>query len=383
MQTTKQVTARLRSFLLLSGLIFFCVYGCSPSGQEATTTEDQLPGNNQIPDKGLNMNNIAALLDSIEHGEYPNRHSLLIYKNDSLLVEKYFPGEDEIWGETIGMIQHTDTVLHDMRSVSKSVVSACIGIAIDMGMIESADQSIFDFFGEYNQFKKDGRENLTIEHFLTMTSGLEWNEDLPYSNPENSEIQMDESNDRIGFVLSRKIVSTPGSEWNYNGGTTEVLAEIIKKVSGQNVHEFAKKYLFGPIGITRSEWTNSTGSDSPAAASGLRLTSRDMLKFGILYQKQGMFNEKQIIPESWVESSLTSHIDRPSGGGYGYQFWILNFNDAHGGHTIPTAIGNGDQRIFLDSENDMIVVTTAGNYNQWDIEKNAWSLFATVHNSIE
>ncbi len=346
--------------------------GCNTS--EPPTNEPD-----QSVDIGLDMANINLLLDSIGSGVYPNRHSLLIYKNDSLVVEEYFSGEDEIWGEKIGFVQHTDTVLHDMRSVSKSVVSACIGIAIDMGLIKSTDQSVFDFFEDYQQYKNDGRENITIRDLLTMTAGLEWNENVPYTNPENSEIQMDESPDKVDFILSRKMVTTPGTEWNYSGGTTEILAEIIHKVSGKNVHEFAKEYVFSPIGITRSEWTTFPGSGVPAAASGLRLTSPDLLKFAILYHNKGMYNGDQIIPAYWVEESLSPHVGRPGGGGYGYQFWTYNLKDAHGEHVIPAAVGNGDQRIYLDSENDMVIVTTAGNYNLWDIEKNAWSILENIH----
>lgn len=326
---------------------------------------------------------ISEIIDSINTGFYPNRHSLLIYKNDNLVSENYFPGQDYNWGRDIGIIKHSDTVLHDMRSISKSVVSACIGIAIARGQIKSVDQPIFDFFKDYEQYNNDGREKLTIKHLLTMTAGLEWNEEVPYDHPLNSEIQMDESGDGVGFVLSRKLTAIPGTEWKYNGGTTEVLAAIINRATGRNLHEFAKKYLFEPMGIVRSEWTNSTGTNNPAAASGLRLRSRDMLKFGILYHNEGMWDGKQIVPIEWVNESLKSSIDRSDGGGYGYQFWILDYEIKGKTLTIPAAVGNGDQKIYFDKTNNLLVVTTAGNYNMWDIENNASAILRKIYESFE
>jgi CubicO group peptidase (beta-lactamase class C family) len=191
------------------------------------------------------------------------------------------------------------------------------------------------------------------------------------------------SGDGIGFVLSRELTAEPGTVWQYNGGTTELLAEIIRRVSGKNIHEFAKEFLFSPIGIARSEWTISPSTNSPAAASGLRLTSRDMLKFGILFLHDGMWGSQQIIPKEWVAESLRSHIARPDGGGYGYQFWILDYTIGGKSLTIPTAVGNGDQRIFIDKRNNLLVATTAGNYNQWDIENNASSMLKKIYTSFD
>jgi len=326
-----------------------------------------------LEEVGANPKIIREIVDDIESGFFPKRHSLLIYKDRKLVLEKYFKGQDYNWGRDLGIVDHGQTVLHDMRSVSKSIVSACVGIAIDQGKIKSVNQKVFDFFNDYKAYSHEGKAELTIKHLLTMTSGLEWNEDIPYDNPENSEIQMDQSGDRIGFILSRKLVATPGTTWNYNGGTTELLAAIIKRATGQNVYEFAKEHLFEPLGITNSEWINATGTDDPAAASGLRLTSRDMLKFGHLYLNDGLLETKQIIPKNWVEASLKTHITFGRNKvGYGYQFWIFQFTFQDKSYTLPTAVGNGDQRIFIDKSNDLIVATTAGNYNIWNIEKSCW-----------
>src|SRR4030095_13390692 len=137
----------------------------------------------------------------------------------------------------------------------------------------------------------------------------------------NSEIKMTRSADPIAYVLSQPMDFPPGQVWKYNGGTTQLLAAIIKKKTGKQVDEFAKEYLFQPLGIRSFEWREYPGINLPAAASGLRLRSRDLLKFGLLYSNKGNWKGKQIIPTSWVEESLQPHINRPGLGGtsgYGY-----------------------------------------------------------------
>jgi len=195
---------------------------------------------------------------------------------------------------------------------------------------------------------------------------------------------MDQSDDRIGFVLGRDLTSAPGTTWNYNGGTTELLSAILQRTTGKNVYEFAKEYLFKPMGIINSEWTNSTGTEVPAAASGLRLTSRDMLKFGIVYLNEGRWGTTQIIPKAWVEVSLKPYITfgRNNNVGYGYQFWIFNFKIQGKSFELPAAVGNGDQRIFIDEGNDLLVVATAGNYNIWNIKNDAEAILEKVYGSF-
>lgn len=331
---------------------------------------------------GMDSIQIGKMTSAITTGEYPNIHSVLIAKDGKLVYEQYFPGKDEILGNSRGVVAHHKDSLHDVRSVTKSIVSACIGIAVAEGKIKSIDQLVWDYFPQHKNLKSGEKSNLTIKHLLTMTSGLEWNENIPYTDPANSEIQMDQSPDPIQFVLSRKLVQNPGVAWNYNGGTTQVLAAIIKKATGEEVDEYARKHLFTPLGITHFGWlkfpSSSTLQNVPLAAAGLRLRSRDMLKFGLLYMNQGTWNGKQILPAKWIAESLSSHVSREdpfSGkGGYGYQFWI--FKEPVGDKTLDlvVAIGNGDQRILLDKHNKLLVITTAGNYNQWTIKNNVAGL---------
>ena len=372
--------------ILLSLSIFFVLSGCRPSTPANLERPVNLNDGIQtasLKDVGMDTAIIIEIIDGINSGFYPNRHSLLIYKDGKLVLEEYFSGKDEkAWTGDLGIVEHNINTMHDLRSVTKSVVSSCIGIAIAKGHIKGVDQKIFDFFPEYEQFNVGPKKDLTVEHLLTMSSGLEWNEEVPYDNPENSEILMSDSADPLAFILSRPIATEPGTAWRYNGGTTQLLAEIIKRATGKSAAEFANENLFKELGITEYEWAEFPGTKTPIAASGLRLKTRDILKFGILYQNNGKWDGKQIVPASWVEKSLSSGVSRGDDGGYGYQFWIFNDTIQGKAMTWPCAVGNGDQRIFFDKKNDLLVVMTAGNYNKWDIENNSHAIMREIYKSF-
>jgi CubicO group peptidase (beta-lactamase class C family) len=275
------------------------------------------------------------------------------------------------------MIAHSKDSLHDIRSITKSFTSACIGIAIKQGKIKSVDQKIFEFFPEYERQDTGLKSTLTIKHLLTMSSGLSWNEDTAsYDDLANSEVQMIKSPDPVGFVLSQPMAALPGKVWNYNGGTTQLLAAIIEKATGLKIETFAKQYLFDPLEIKNFTWEKFPGKELTKGFSGLRITSRDLLKFGLLYYQHGKWNNKQILPSDWIDESFQSHIMRQQtkGRAYGYQFWIWNDNLNNNPARFVTAIGNGDQRIYIDKMNNLVIVVTAGNYYRLDIKKNSYDI---------
>ncbi len=364
----------MRAKVFFFPLLLLLLGGCSPTGkhQAAAKSEEGIPFTS-MTDAGIDTVMINKIDTAIRNGTYPNIHSLLIARHGQLLYEKYWTGKDQIWGDNLGTITHAKDSLHDIRSISKSIVSACIGIALQQGKIKSVRQKLFDFFPEYSVQDTGLKSLLTIEHLLTMSSGLIWNEDISYDNPENSEIRMTNSPNQVEYVLSQAMEAPPGKLWKYNGGTTQLLAAIIEKTTGMKVDQFAKDYLFQPLGITTFQWIKYPGTDLPAAASGVRLRSRDLLKFGLLYYNNGKWNDKQIIPESWVEKSFEAHVQRP-GGSYGYQFWLWRDTINNKPTPIVACVGNGDQRILFDHTHDLMVVTTAGNYNKWNIEKNVYAL---------
>jgi CubicO group peptidase (beta-lactamase class C family) len=324
-----------------------------------------------LKDQKIDADKINALVAEIEKNEYPNIHSLLISRHNKLVYEHYWPGQDEHWGNSIGVVPHERDSLHDIRSISKSIVSACIGIAIEQGKIKSVDQKVLSFFPSYSAQDTGLKSLLTVKHLLTMSSGLVWNEDVPYDNPENSEIRMILSPNPVGYVLSQPMEAPPGQVWKYNGGTTQLLAAILELTTGLPVDQFAREYLLKPLGITTFEWLKYPGTTMPAAASGLRLRSRDLLKFGLMYSNNGVWKGRQIVPAQWVKDSFQSHVKQGDSGFYGYQFWIWNDKVGNKPVRLVNCVGNGDQRIILDKENDLVVVITAGNYNKWKIKKNS------------
>jgi len=336
-----------------------------------------------LSEVGIDSAALFNLSTQIDTGFYPNIHSLLIYKKNKLVFEQYYPGKDQNWGEDLGVINHRIQDLHDVRSISKSIVSACIGIAIEQQKIKGVDARVFDYFKEHAALDTGLKKGLTIKHLLSMTAGLLWNEEVPYDNPENSEIQMSNSADPIQFILSRPSTAPPGKQWKYNGGTTHLLSVILEKSTGQQVDDFARDYLFKPLGIDSFSWTRIPGMDQPAAASGLRLRSRDLLKFGILFHQGGKWLDQQVVPNQWVVDSFKPQIQLgPDGTEYGYQFWI--FNETYKGKpiSIVAAVGNGDQRIFFDEANDLLTVITAGNYNLRNIKNNSAAIFRKIHDAL-
>ena len=317
---------------------------------------------------------IVNLTKLILSDTIPNIHSLLILKDEKLVYENYFAGNDEMSGKKLGYIEHTIDDLHDCRSISKSVTSACIGIAVKKGLINNIDEPIFSYFTQYQKNFDEQKKKITIRHLLTMTSGIKWNENISYRDPRNTELRMDNSSDPVDFILGRTMVSEPGTIWNYNGGNTQLLAEIIRIVSGLPLDKFATQELFIPLGINKYEWLPLT-KNMPAAASGLRLRSRDLLKIGMLYMKSTQFKDKPILYPDWVEKSLSSAVNRPStkdkNAGYGFQFWTYKETVNDKEVEIQEAKGNGGQRIFFCKSLNLLVVITAGNYNNWEIKNDS------------
>lgn len=313
---------------------------------------------------------IAALTSRILADSFRNVHSLLIQKDGQLVYENYFTGKDQKHGKRLGYIEHHRDQLHDCRSISKTIVAACIGIAIQKGIINSVNDPAGKYLPGINGREK---QTITIQHLLTMTSGLSWKEIGDYGNFFNNETQMGLRFNPIRYILNRKLAVKPGSTWNYSAGNTQLLAEIIHQTSGLTVDEFAAKYLFSPLGINTYEWVTLSFKRIPAAASGLRLSSRDLLKFGSLFMNNGKFNSSQIIDSNWINESLQSHIDRRGisrlnikDGGFGYAIWIYNDTVQRTKVEIVEAKGNGGQSIFLCRSLNLLVVTTGGNYNRPD-----------------
>ena len=271
---------------------------------------------------GFNEASLAALTQAIRDGKHLNTHAVLVEKAGRLVYEAYFEGADERWGDPLGNVVFDHQTLHDLRSVSKSVTSALLGIALGGDYETALATPLPAYFPDLKHRFGPDLGQVTLHHALTMTAGLEWNEmTVPYTNPSNDENQLYYTEDPVGMVLSRPLRDPPGSTWYYNGGLTQVLAGLIERKTGKPLDRFAEEALFAPLGISKYEWRRFRRS--PNAASGLRLTARDLAKIGSVFLHQGRWQGQQVIPPEWVALSTERHVqDIPWGprGVYGYGF---------------------------------------------------------------
>lgn len=356
-------------------VVILALLPCPPlSGQSGPTPPGPTPpvvgstgakiGKTAGPEQaGIDHDRLLKMTESIRsHPEF-NVHAVLIERDGRLVYEQYFSGRDERRGQPLGVVTFTPDTLHDLRSVTKSVVSALIGIAKNSGAIASLETPLLDYFPEYADLQVAERRAITIRHALSMSAGLEWNEDLPYTDPKNDETVMDRSPDPVRYVLGRPIVDAPGTVWKYNGGTTQVLGAILERATKQPLADYARDTLFTPLGIATFEWIGSNGKPSPA--SGLRLRPRDLAKFGSLYLHNGQWNGRQVVPREWVQESTRRQLTFPGQqvGGYAYQWWHACYATPSGVIEVPTAVGNGMQRIFILRAQRTVVTVLSGRYN--------------------
>jgi len=304
-----------------------------------------------------------------------NLHGLVVLRNDRLVLERYFEGEDRARGVgAIGHVAFKADTMHDLRSCSKSIIGLLYGIALQQGKVPPPEAPLFSAFPEYTDLAdKDGRSRLTIQHVLTMTMGTDWDESsLGYADPRNSETAMDNAPDRYRYILEQRIVHTPGVRWTYSGGATALLARIIAKGAGKTLHEFARENLFDPLGMGETEWI--TGPDGePFAASGARMSVRDLARIGVMMLHGGKVGERTIVPADWVTRCVTPVVSTDEVRRYGYQWFIMDisFGKSKGWavgrlERMWMAQGEGGQRLFVIPALQLVIAMTAGNYGRED-----------------
>jgi CubicO group peptidase (beta-lactamase class C family) len=296
-----------------------------------------------------------------------NVHAVIVVRHGKLVFEQYFPGYDAPWGMGEGRHDFDATTKHDMRSVSKSVVSLLVGIGIDRELIKSADEPVVKFFPDYSAMKTAGWDNITLRHLLTMSSGIQWDENRAWKDPQNDEPHLGNEADPFRYVLSKPIAAPPDTVWNYNGGGTDLLGNIIERVSGKSLETFAREALFTPLGISDWEWMKHR-NEHIAAAAGLRLRPRDAAKVGQLVLNKGDWNGKQIVSAKWIEQSVTPRFQAIGYFSgiffYGQQWWMGRSMAQEKEVKWIAAMGSGGQRIFVVPERDLVVMTTSGLYFQ-------------------
>lgn len=305
-------------------------------------------------------------------------HGILVARDGKLVFEEYFSGEhldlsDLSSGVAYAYEDFDRNTLHCLASDSKSVTSILLGIAIDKGLVQGTDETMFSFFPDYSNYSDPVKNQITLAHMLAMASGLPWNESYPYDDPRNDLVAMVYSEDPIAYVLGKSTVAAPGAQLVYNSGTTNLLGEVVSRSSDMTLWAFAEQHLFAPLGITSYEWYAFPNAPEMAVASStLYLRPRDMAKIGQMFLDGGVWDGTRVVSQGWVSESTTEVMDVPASEsptpgylhGYGFQWWLGTFST--GSTDFYTAAGWGGQFIIVLPDAEMVVVITAGDFEDED-----------------
>jgi CubicO group peptidase (beta-lactamase class C family) len=298
-------------------------------------------------DAHINPDLLDSLSYRIMREQYPNVHALLIARNGFLVYEDYFYGwkADDLW-----LIQ----------SVTKSFTSALTGIALSKKEIKNLDGPICNYLEKYKDKACNlQNRNITIRQLLSMTTGLDWNElEFDYHDARNTANQCGRVPDPFDCVLSRSKTDSSQPVFAYNSMNHLMMNKILRKSTSIRNEKELKQRLLDPLGIQKV----NTGNEDFGVIGDISIIPRDMLKFGLLYLDNGMWNGQQIIPSDWVKESTASKIQITSDEGYGFFWWTKKFNT--NGRTIDTyyAWGYGGQYIFIVPSYQLVVAMTASNW---------------------
>lgn len=306
---------------------------------------------------------LHQMMNKIKSGRYKQLHSILIYRNDKLVLEEYFYGNnDTIQFEnniardrTPAPIQWNRNQKHYVASVNKSLTSTIVGIALDK-YGKSVNDKISTYLPDYASYFSDAaKNNVTIKHCLTMSLGFKWNEIT-----SNDLALMWKSNNFADFLLSRSN-GGPNSTWVYNSASPNLLLRCMENLVGGSIRKFADDNFYKKLGITDYNWQSQPGG-LPEGAARMFIRPRDMLKIGATYLNNGVWNGEQVIPAAWVtECSNIKKITES--GNYSYFFWIRNLKGAK----YISADGDGGNYINIFPTKKMVIVITQGNYLEWPL----------------
>lgn len=331
---------------------------------------------------GLDEKTLLALDADIAAGKYSLVDSFQVFRcGEQVFERKYAHDYASIYGKEArikgplnarlsGPYNYFDpawhpyyqgTDLHTMQSVSKTVTSVILGIAMTRGDFKAnLSTPVLKYFDTSKVRNIDARKRrITLKDVLTMTTGLAWNEDVPYDDPHNDASAMEAADDWVQYVIDKPMATDPGALFNYSSGATELLAYIFQKETGQDIEAYAEQQLFAPLGI-KHHWKRSY-LGVVDTEGGLFLGGADLAKVGYLYLHEGMWDGRQIVSREWVKQSLTPFVDTGwQGLKYGFKWWL--YPRKAGGQLVWMGIGFGGQRLMVFPGEQLIAVFTG-----WDI----------------
>jgi len=334
-------------------------------------------------DVGLDVRALAAFDAELKAGKYGYVDSMLVIRRGKLVFDRTYQNDyDRIYGTQASKpspLNSTDPTgpynyfnpwwhpyyrrgdLHSLQSVTKTITSVIIGVAVTRKEFPDLDTPVLKYFDEKQVTNLDDRKRrMTIRHLLTMTDGLDWNENLPYSDPGNAAISMEASFDWVKFTINYPMAREPGTVFNYNSGATQLLSYIFRSATGKDIEEYAVEHLFRPLGIERHFWKRSP-SGLIDTEGGLYLHPHDLARIWQLYLNDGVWNGRRIVSSAWVKASLTPAV---SVGNtlikYGYKWWLRPYG-GDDGRFAWAGSGFGGQMPIAIPELDLIMVFTGWN----------------------
>jgi CubicO group peptidase (beta-lactamase class C family) len=306
--------------------------------------------------RGLNLADLTTMVREVKEGRWENIHSILVFSRGALVLEEYFTGK---WIDGTPLSGDRN-VRVSVQSVTKSVTSAVVGIALDEGVLPNIAEPIVRWFPTRAEvLAPPEREPIRLRHLLNMTAGLSWDEwSFPYSDSRNSHFKMNRSPNPVSYVVSRDRAFDPGNRFVYNSGLPITLGEIVRIELGEPFDTYAERVLFEPLGINEWSWERYFESGVVQAGGGLYLRARDMLKIGVLFEQGGTWDGARIVSEEWVDQST---IQQAPDTEYGYQWWTDQYQEGERSFVGYHASGVGGQFIFVVPELELVAVFTGGN----------------------
>ncbi len=313
---------------------------------------------------GVDSVPLIQMMDRIQANQNHRIHAILLVRNGVLVFEEYFAGERWLSPGSYEPTEFTRETLHYQASVTKSVTAIAVGLACDRGLLD-LQTPVLSFFPGLSDLATDGREEITLEHMITMRSGLPWDEHtVYYDNPANDVYQLFHNSDPIRYIFDKTMEAPAGTLFHYNSGCTNVLGKVVELVTGQELDSFTEEWLFEPLGISEYYWSR-LNSEVVFASGGLWLTPRDMARIGELFLREGRWGDEQLLSNSWVAESVSSRSSFSYGwaDGYGYGWWMLTYMTPDGPIETYFAAGWGEQQIIVVPDLDLVAVFTGGAYD--------------------
>lgn len=351
---------RLR-FSILVGLLLSAIFASVRCDDDDIEKESQSPYP-MAEEHNMDGQKLAQAFSALR--QLPAMKALLVGRDGTIVAEEYYGIEP--------------AAPQEVRSVTKSVVSLLIGIAVDRGYIASIDQPISDYLESVDVELTTVQQTITIRHLLTMSGGFAWTEFGDWSEYDNWVT----APNQVRYLLSKPQAWPPGAHFNYNDGACHLLSVILTEATGLSTLEFANRFLFEPLSISGVQW-KIDNQGYFRGCTGLSLTARDMFKIGELVRLRGVYRGARVVSEEWISRSTSAQISTGGvmsmGSEYGFLWWVDSLN----GHATCMATGYGGQFIFLVSDWNLIVTAQCGSVSSQEVaDQNWWTIMQTILNQI-